>query len=68
MKLMSTVNLNEANAMPGNPLFTRRDMISRRSFFQHTSGGVLGAALATTLAEDLYAEEHKTLGRRIYDL
>ena len=68
MNLMSTVNLNEANAMPSNPLFTRRGMISRRSFFQHTSGGVLGAALATTLAEDLYAEEHKNLGRRVYDL
>ena len=65
---MSTANHNEANAMPANPLFTRRGMISRRNFFQHSSGGVLGAALATTLAEDLYAEEQKKLGRRIYDL
>ncbi|HAA68903.1 MAG TPA: DUF1501 domain-containing protein, partial [Planctomycetaceae bacterium] len=65
---MSTVNLNAANAVPGTPLFTRREMISRRSFFQHTSGGILGAALATTLAEDLYAEEHKNLERHIYDL
>ena len=68
MQLMSTVNLNAANAVPGTPLSTRREMISRRSFFQHTSGGILGAALATTLAEDLYAEEHKNLERHIYDL
>ena len=68
MQLMSTVNLNAANTMPGTPLLARRGMISRRSFFQHTSGGILGAALATTLAEDLYAEEHKNLERHIYDL